>query len=140
MQILFSKLHPDAVIPQYKTSGAIAFDFAVPETIILKEGLNFVKTGLRVKIPDGYGLILAPRSGTYKNFGLRLANEIGIIDRDYCGPNDELLFAYIADREITINAGERIGQGMVLPVPEMTIVEADWTADTDRGGFGSTGK
>lgn len=139
MKLFFSKIHPNAVIPEYKTKGAVAFDFAVPETITLKPGLNFVKTGLRVKIPDGHGLILAPRSGTYKNFGLRLANSVGVIDRDYCGPNDDLIFAYIADQEITINAGERIGQGFILPIPMMEIVESDWTAD-DRGGFGSTGK
>lgn len=139
MRILFSKIHPNAVIPEYKTPGAVAFDFAVPETVVLKEGINYVKTGLRVKIPDGFGLFLAPRSGTYKNFGLRLANSVGVIDRDYCGPNDELMFAYVADREITVNAGERIGQGFLLATPTFEIVESDWTAD-DRGGFGSTGK
>ncbi len=139
MKILFSKIHPNAVIPEYKTSGAVAFDFAVPETVTLKEGLNFVKTGLRVKIPDGCGLLVAPRSSTYKNFGLRLANEIGVIDRDYSGPNDELMFAYIADREVTVNAGERIGQGLVIALPTVEVVEEEWTA-ADRGGFGSTGK
>ncbi|MEA3304363.1 MAG: dUTP diphosphatase [Patescibacteria group bacterium] len=138
MKLQFRKIHSDAIIPQYQTEGAVAFDFATYEDIQLRKGLNFIKTGLSINIPEGYVLVLAPRSSTYKKQGLRMANEIGIVDQDYNGPGDDIMFAYIADEDIFIEKGTRIGQGMILPVMRCDIQEGDWNS-SDRGGFGSTG-
>ncbi len=71
--------------------------------------------------------------------GLVVANAIGIIDQDYCGPTDEVkVQAYnITDAPVTVERGERIAQGMFLPVERAEWVEGTPNA-TDRGGFGST--
>ncbi len=70
-----------------------------------------------------------------------MANGIGIIDSDYCGENDEILLTVqnITDNPITITAGERIAQAMILPISRVEMLEVSKTGAVDRGGFGSTG-
>lgn len=52
----------------------------------MEEGdFRFIDLGISVKLPEGYELILAPRSSTYKNFGIMQVNSIGVIDESYCG-------------------------------------------------------
>ncbi len=141
MEIAIRRLHPDVPLPEYKTSGAVAFDIAVVEgrTVAPNERVMF-RTGLVIAIPSDHVLILAPRSSNAKK-GIRLANGIGIIDPDYCGPNDELklMLHNIGDEPYTVEASERIAQGMFIPITRAQFVEpADWLA-VDRGGFGTTG-
>ncbi len=98
---------------EYKTSGAVGFDFESAYDITIEPGkMGMIDTGTVVEIPIGYMMILAPRSSTFKNYGLMLVNSIGIIDQDYCGETDTNKFCYInmRDTPITIPAGERIGQ------------------------------
>lgn len=140
MQVTIRRLSPDVPMPEYKTAGACAFDIAVMEDGVLQpnERRPF-KTGLVVKVPDGHILLLAPRSSNAKK-GLPLANGIGFVDRDYCGPTDELR-AYlhnIGHEPYTITKGERLMQGIIVPCPAITFVEGD-TGNADRGGFGTTG-
>ena len=56
---------------------------------ILKKGQYvLINLGFSMKLPEGYEAHLAPRSSTYKNFGIIMTNSIGIIDESYCGDND----------------------------------------------------
>ncbi|MFA5947027.1 MAG: dUTP diphosphatase [Patescibacteria group bacterium] len=140
MQVIIRRLTPEVPMPEYKTSGACAFDIAVIEEGVLQpnERRPF-RTGLVVKVPDGHILLLAPRSSNAKK-GVRLANGIGYIDRDYCGPTDEL-FAYlhnVGNEPYTVQKGERIMQGVIVPCPVVTFIEGE-TGNADRGGFGTTG-
>ena len=41
-----------------------------------------------MKLPDGFEAIVAPRSSTFKKWGVLQTNRIGIIDNSYCGDND----------------------------------------------------
>lgn len=69
---------------EYKTSGACAFDFEAFEEVTFGPGeWKLVETGTVVETPEGYVLLTAPRSGTFKNFGLMQVNSVGIIDQDY---------------------------------------------------------
>ncbi|MEK7632823.1 MAG: dUTP diphosphatase [Patescibacteria group bacterium] len=141
MEISIRRLNSDVPFPEYKTPGACAFDIAVIEGKILAPNERAIfPTGLVVKVPEGHVLILASRSSNAKK-GITLSNGIGIIDGDYCGPNDELHIALhnIGNDAYTVEAGERIAQGMFIPITRAQFVEpADWSA-IDRGGFGTTG-
>ena len=132
---------PAAQFPEYKTPGAIAFDIASVEEVVMPPGeLVFIRTGLVVCIPEGYGLIIAARSSTAKK-GLILANGIGVIDQDYCGPNDELhLSARNMKKEpYRLEKGERIAQGLFVPVARAHFREVDKLDAPSRGGYGTTG-
>ena len=93
-----------------------------------------------MKLPDGYEAIVAPRSSTFKNYGLIQTNGIGIIDSTYCGNNDEWLMPVLATRETMIHKNDRICQFRIQKKqPTIKFVVVDKLGDEDRGGFGSTG-
>jgi dUTP pyrophosphatase len=131
-----------AVMPVYKTAGAAAFDLSALDPVTIPAGESArVNTGLVIKVPDGYFLGVFARSGTAAR-GLALGNGVGVIDADYCGPDDELgvLVRNFRSEPMTIAAGERIAQGIVLPCPRAELVEIPRPAMANRGGFGSTGQ
>lgn len=136
-------------LPRYHTDGAAAFDLAIAEAVTIKSGQTVLApTGLVIASPPGTMLMVVPRSSTRKRYGLALGNTVGIIDSDYCGPEDEIKLALtkVGDPEsgatdtIIIPAGTRLAQGIIVP-----IVIAEWdevefeTMPTSRGGYGSTG-
>lgn len=131
----------DVPLPEYKTSQAAGFDIAVCEGgIIPPGGTLFLPTGLVIQAPEGHMLMISPRSSTFKKKGIRMANTIGIIDRDFCGPEDELqLFLWNPGTEpITVEAGERIAQGIFVKIEQVEWEEGSPAGQT-RGGWGSTG-
>ncbi len=137
----FFRRSPDVPLPAYQTAGACAFDLAVLETAVLAPGeRRLFRTGLVVCVPEGHVLVLASRSSNAKK-GICLANGIGIIDQDYCGPDDDLKLVLhnIGDAPYTVAAGERVAQGMFLPVTRAQLVEATELRTPSRGGFGTTG-
>lgn len=142
MEISFRRLTPDTPAPEYKTPGAVASDLAVIEEGTLAPGeRKMFRTGLVVRVPEGYALILAPRSSNAKK-GVQMANGIGVIDQDYCGPEDELrLFLYnIGTEPYSVEKYERIAQGMFVPITKGVFVEPEnWDVERNRGGFGTTG-
>jgi dUTP pyrophosphatase len=142
MQIYFRRLHSDALVPHFQTPGACAFDLAPVEGVTLLPGERaLVPTGLVIQVPDGYALVLAARSSNAKK-GVRLGNGIGIIDQDYHGPTDQLYLALhnFGTEPYTVGVGERIAQGMIVPILKPDFVESveDMSVES-RGGFGSTG-
>jgi dUTP pyrophosphatase len=131
-----------AVMPIYKTAGAAAFDLSALDAVTIPAGESArVSTGLVIKVPDGYFLGVFARSGTASR-GLALGNGVGVIDADYCGPDDEVgvLVRNFRSEPMTIAAGERIAQGIVLACPRAALVEIPRPAIPNRGGFGSTGQ
>ena len=141
MQIHFRRLSADVPMPEYKTPGACAFDIAmIEEKTIPPGGREVFSTGLVIAVPTGHTLLLMSRSSNSKK-GLRLSNSVGLIDQDYCGPNDELkcsLHNY-GTEPYTVQKGERLVQGLIVPIATATFVEQTELADADRGGFGTTG-
>ena len=141
MKIRITKIRPDIELPQYKTTGAVAFDLAAAEdTTVAPRQIALVPTGLIIATPRGYALIIAARSSTPIKKGLTLPHGIGIIDHDYAGPDDELKIQVynFTDAPVIILKNERIAQGFFIP-----IARAEWEEgapeETSRGGFGSTG-
>lgn len=130
-------------MPEYKTPGAAAFDFTSIETKTLApREVHRFRTGLVFCVPQGHFMLIASRSSNAVKKGISMANGTGIIDPDYCGENDEIVIPIqnITDAPVAVEAGERIAQGIILPAPQMEIVEVATTGAVDRGGFGSTGR
>ncbi len=127
---------------EYKTPGACAFDFESAEDVVFAPGeWKLLETGTVIATPEWYCLVTAPRSGTFKNYGLMQVNSIGIIDQDYCGETDTIKFPYINMRkeEVVIKKGERIWQGMFVKIEKPEFVLVDKMEGKNRGGFGTTG-
>lgn len=117
-------------------------DLRAAETVELKAGeFKLIKLGVGMKLPDGYEAHIVPRSSTFKNFGIIQTNHCGIIDNSYCGDNDQWLVPAYALRDTVIHKNDRICQFRIVEKqPELTFEEVEHLEDTDRGGFGSTGK
>ena len=129
-------------MPEYKTPGAVAFDLAVIESKSIEPGQTvFFQTGLVICVPNGYALILASRSSNAKK-QISLANGIGVIDQDYCGPNDQLHLAIhnLGTTTYTVEKFERVAQGLIVPIAKAEFNLVEKLEAVDRGGFGTTGR
>ena len=117
-------------------------DLRAAEEVFIPEGsFRLIPLGVGMILPKGFEAHLAPRSGTFKNFGIIQTNHVGVIDESYCGDNDEWKFPAFALRDAHIHKGDRICQFRIMEKqPEIEFVEVDTLKDKDRGGFGSTGK
>lgn len=141
MQVRITRLKDDIALPAYQTPGAAGFDLASAEDVVIPPGQAFlVPTGLVITTPPGHVLILTARSSLFKKKGLMLANGVGTIDSDYCGPNDQIFLSCYnpGQSPVSITKGERLAQGIFLPFVRAEFQEGAADAP-DRGGFGSTG-
>lgn len=117
-------------------------DLRSAETVELKNGdFHLIPLGVGMKLPRGYKANVYPRSSTYKNFGIILANSVGQIDNSYCGDSDQWMLPAIAMRDTVIHKNDRICQFEIQEIqPNIEFVEVEHLDETDRGGIGSTGK
>ena len=117
-------------------------DLRVAENVSLKKGeFRLISMGVSMQIPDGYEMLLAPRSSTFKNFGLIQTNSLGVIDESYCGDNDIIRMPVYATRDTELKVNDRIAQFRIIEhQPTITFEEVESLGNQDRGGFGSTGK
>jgi dUTP pyrophosphatase len=135
------RLRPDAALPARAYAGDAGFDLAACERVELGPGERAaVPTGLAVAIPEGYAGYVQPRSGLAARNGLTIVNTPGLVDSGYRG---ELVVILLnTDREVpfVVEPGMRIAQLVVLPVPEVELVEVDELPASERGvrGFGSS--
>lgn len=117
-------------------------DLRAAEDVTLKAGeYKMIPLGVAMELPIGYEALVAPRSSTFKKYGVLLVNSIGIIDESYKGDNDEWNFLAYAVRDTTIPKNERICQFRIIKhQPGIEFVEVDTLGNADRGGIGSTGR
>ena len=103
---------------------------------------KLIPLGVAMQLPHGYEAIVAPRSSTFKRYGLIQTNGLGIIDESYKGDNDEWHFpAYNLGEAVDIPKGTRICQfRIIIHQPALALNEYETLGNTDRGGFGSTGE
>lgn len=140
--VLIRRLDPDVPLPQYQTSGSAGFDLAASADITIQPGtIALVPTGLVIRVPSGHFLGIFARSSTPLKRGLMVANGVGVVDQDYCGPHDEVKIAVLnfTSAPVRVAAGDRVAQGMLLPVTRVAWEEAQMLRGESRGGFGSTG-
>ncbi len=142
LAVRFVKLRAGAQEPRYSTDDAACFDFFVPEDTEVRFGeVELVKLGLAVEVPKGHALLIFPRSSIGLKTPLRMANSVGIIDADYRG-EISAIYENQSDGDYTLKKGERVAQGMIIPVPKVRFFAVDRLTQTKRGvgGFGSTGR
>jgi dUTP pyrophosphatase len=136
------RLRDDVPLPQYATAGSAAFDLAASDDQTIAAGeVTLVPTGLVIEVPAGMFLGVFARSSTPLKRGLMVANGVGVVDSDYCGPNDEIKVPVInvTNQPVRLSAGDRIAQGILLPAPRVQWEEVGEVVAASRGGFGSTG-
>ena len=117
-------------------------DLRAAETVELKAGEHaFIPLGVAMALPRGYEAHIAPRSSTFKNWGILQTNSVGVVDESFSGDGDEWKLPVYATRDCRIEANDRIAQFRIMEhQPALTFLECETLGGPDRGGFGSTGK
>ena len=156
------KINPEAKLPVRKTEEAAGYDLCTIEDFTLWPGQRIVVgTGLVVQPPPGYHTEILLRSGMAYKYNIMLINSVGLIDRDYAGPTDELkLMLYRAPEfssaslqidlktknpdlrsydPVSFSAGDRVAQLVLRKTETLDVLELAEAPARDRGGLGSTG-
>ncbi|MBN2365507.1 MAG: dUTP diphosphatase [Calditrichaeota bacterium] len=140
-------------LPERKTERSVGLDVYSAEDVELWPGKAvLVPTGLIIESPPGYYFKIFIRSGLAVKNGVSLVNDVGIVDEDYCGPEDEVKIGLVRhynpadpnrEQPLKISKGTRIAQIIfeknMLPEIEWEEQEKSDFAGGSRGGFGSTG-
>ena len=152
MKVNVKKLDSNAVAPTYAKHGDAGMDLTAISKNYDEHGNVCYGTGLAFEIPNGFAGFLFPRSSNTKK-DLILGNSVGVIDSGYRGEVVLKFKAidtqYLQDGKLTFlkrdfmkeyNIGDRIGQIVIMPVPQIEFNVVDELSTTDRGvgGFGST--
>lgn len=136
------RLEKDLPLPTYETGGAVGFDLLAREETTIQPGeIALIPANVIVETPAGYAFIVASRSSTPKKKGLTMPHGVGVIDQDYCGPEDEVKIQVknFRDEPVTVARGDKIAQGLFVRADQLTFTEVDEIDRQTRGGFGSTG-
>lgn len=135
------RLRDDATLPAQAYAGDAGLDLAAcgRHEVGPRERV-VIPTGLAIEIPDGYGGFVLPRSGLAARHGITLLNAPGLIDAGYRGEVQVVFHNTDAEETFVVEPGMRIAQLVVLPVPEVTLVEREDLVESERGerGFGSS--
>ena len=141
-------------------------DLRAAEDVVLKPSeCAKVKTGIAFEPPEGYGIMVYPRSGISSKTTLRFANSVGVIDNDYRGeviillenampkpmvnnlvPAYSLIDGTLVEQDykywylplgmIVIKRGDRIAQAMPIKIEKATLVRESELSETKRGKGG----
>lgn len=141
MQVKFKRLYEDSVLPKKAYKGDAGLDLTAHSFGNDDDG-NFVYgTGVAVEIPEGYVGLVFPRSSICK-YTMALTNCVGVIDSGYRGEiMAKFKRTYTHDLK-PYKVGERIAQLIIIPYPEIEVVEVDKLGESERGngGHGSSGR
>jgi dUTP pyrophosphatase len=139
IDVKIRKVHPDAVIPFRAHATDAGMDVTAISMEMTEDYVEY-DTGLQFQLPEGYAMLIFPRSSNSKK-DLLLCNSVGILDAGYTG-NLKLRFKLTTEgyTEKIYNPGDKVGQIMIIPYPEINFIEAEVFNETERGdgGFGST--
>lgn len=135
------KYHVDGLEPISQAHSGEWCDLRCAEDVELKKGdFKYIDLGVSIALPAGYEAILAPRSSTFKRYGIIQTNSFGVIDFLYRGNEDRWMMPVYATRDTVIHKNDRICQFRIqecqLP---LNIIPVDNMEDESRGGLGSTG-
>lgn len=131
-----------ANLPVYAHPGDAGADLIAMEAVTLPPGGRaIVGTGVRVALPEGYALFVAPRSGLAAKHGISVVNAPGIVDAGYRGEIKVILLNTDTENAYEVAPGDRIAQLVIVPVVQANFIPVDDLEDSARGqgGFGSTG-
>ena len=139
IDVKIRKVHPNAVIPFRAHTTDAGMDVTAISMEMTEDYVEY-DTGLQFQLPEGYAMLIFPRSSNSKK-DLLLCNSVGILDAGYTG-NLKLRFKLTTEgyTEKIYNPGDKVGQIMIIPYPEINFIETEMFNETERGngGFGST--
>ena len=134
------RYHAD-IPPLEKLPQGDWIDLRAAETVEMRAGeYRLISLGVSMRLPEGYEAHVAPRSSTFKKWGILMTNSVGVVDESYCGDSDIWYFSALAMRDTRIEKGDRICQfRLVKKMPDVKIETVEALTAPARGGFGSTG-
>ena len=142
LNVRIRRIDSSLPLPKHETSGSVGFDLRSRKSITVPPSeIRRVPANVIVAVPDGYMLMIAARSSLPFRKGLMIPNGVGVVDRDYCGPEDEIhVQVYnFSKRPVEVARGERLAQGILVRADRVAWDEAEALREKSRGGFGSTG-
>ena len=142
-ELLFQRLHEDAVVPAPAYAGDAGLDLVACESAEIGPGERaIVGTGLAVAIPEGHAGFVQPRSGLAADHGVTVLNTPGLIDSGYRGEVRVILLNTDTLTPFVVEPGMRIAQLVVVPFVPVDTAEVDELPTTERGarGFGSSSR
>lgn len=116
-------------------------DLRAAEDVVLTKGeFKLISLGVSMKLPEGYEAHIAPRSSTFKKWGILQVNSVGVVDNSYCSSEDIWMMPVYATRDTEIHTNDRICQFRIVEnQPKIMFDEVNELDGETRGGFGSTG-
>lgn len=127
--------------------------YANKDMFILEGTRAMIPLGVAMELPEGYEAHLAPRSSTFKTWGIIQTNSVGVVDHSFMGDNDQWhmpVYCLMSKsgmrdsdgrivRGTWIHKGDKIAQFRIMEIqPEIEFAEVEVLGNDDRGGFGST--
>lgn len=143
MKVKITRVDKSLPLPKYHTAGSVGCDLlARIETKIPAKTLAKIPANVIIQTPPGFMFIVASRGSTPFKKGLLPPHGFGVGDQDFYGPEDEYQISVynFTDQEVVVEKGERIAQGIFVPVEIAEWEETEVLKDFSRGGFGSTNK
>lgn len=137
--LLVKKINKNSVLPKYVFSGDVGLDLTAVESVsLLPMEQKLVRTGIKIKIPNGYVGLIRDRAGIVSKMNIHTA--AGTFDPDYRGEVSVMLINF-SEEEVEVESGMKIAQLVILPVARVFVKEVKTLDTTNRGekGFGSTG-
>jgi dUTP pyrophosphatase len=141
VKVKITRIDKKLPLPKYQTKGSVGLDlFARVETKLPAKTVGKIPANVIIQTPPGYMFLISLRSSTPTKKGLLAPHGIGVGDQDFSGPEDEyqVLVYNFSEKEVTIEKGERVAQGIFVPIEKVEWEEAK-VKGKSRGGFGSTG-
>lgn len=136
------KYYNNISIPSRKTKGSAGYDFSICKGEMINPGeVKVFPTGIKAQMDDGDFLAIFVRSSLGIKKGLMLANNVGIIDKDYYNNLDNeghimIALVNVTSSPVELSDGERVAQGIFM---KYEVVTNEKEVKAQRlGGIGST--
>jgi len=142
MKVKIKRIDKSIPLPTYQTKGAVGFDiYTRTETVIQPNEIKRIPGNIIIQVPPGFALFIVSRSSTPARFGLLMPHGFGVLDQDFCGPEDELSLQFynFSQKPVRIKKGTRIAQAVLVRIEKAELEEVERISSKTRGGFGSTG-
>lgn len=139
MEKIYIKYWPDAHRLKKISQGDWIDLYTYKDISLAKGERTYIPLGVAMRVPDGYESHMAPRSSTFKNWGILQTNSVAIIDNSYSGDDDMWMLPVYATKDIFIPKDTRLCQFRIIKQQPQIEFEEVTHLGVSRGGFGSTG-
>lgn len=142
-KVKITRIDKSLPLPKYHTKGSVGLDlYARVTTEISSHSFGKIPANIIIQTPPGYMFMITLRSSTPQMFALLAPHGIGVGDQDFSGPEDEyqVLVYNFSEKEVVVKKGERVAQGIFVPIEKVEWEEIKVRRKKSRGGFGSTDK